>query len=173
MSSLFDDSIVTDTGPLISLERLDGGYEFMRQMYRRVIAPPAVLREVAVGQFAIPSSYLKHYSISDFVFEQAPQVLPQDIPWQNDLHVGELEAIALAKELQLPLLIEEAVGRKAAQELGVPFSGIAGQGLKAARLGFVTRQQGQQMLEQLLHNGRISKTLYGLLVDSLSKEEEK
>ena len=122
MSSPLDDSIVTDTGPLISLERLDGGYEFMRRMYRRIIAPPAVLREIAVGQVATPNSYLQHYSLADFVFEQTPQALLQNVPRQNDLHLGELEALALAQELHLPLLIEEAVGRKASQELGIPFT---------------------------------------------------
>ncbi len=171
MSGQLNGSIVTDTGPLISLERLEGGYEFMRRMYRCMIAPPAVLREVAAGQFTTPSSYLEHYSIADFVFEQTPQALLQNIPWQNDLHPGELEALALAQELHLPLLIEEAVGRKAAQELGIPFSGMAGQVLKAVRLGILTRQQGHLMLEQLLHNGRIGRTLFGLLVDSLPEEE--
>lgn len=172
MSSPFDDSIVTDTGPLISLERLDGGYEFMRRMYHRILAPPAVLREVAVGQFTSPSSYLEHHSISDFVFEQAPRSLPQDLSWQNDLHLGELEAIALAQDLYLPLLIEEAVGRKAAQESGIPFSGIAGQILKAVRTGVLTHQQDHRMLEQLLQNGRIGKALFGLLINSLLKKDE-
>lgn len=164
------DSLVTDTGPLISLERLDGGYEFMRQMYRRIWAPPAVLREIALGQSATPQIYLEQYAITDFVYEQAPLTLPHNISWQSDLHPGELEAIALAQELDLPLLIEEAAGRKAAQELHIPFSGIAGQILKAARLSILTRQQGYRMLEQLLHNGRIGRALFNLLVESLAAE---
>jgi predicted nucleic acid-binding protein len=172
MSSPFDGSIVTDTGPLISLERLDGGYEFMRRMYRRIIAPPTVLREIAIGQFAAPNSYLEHWSVTDFVFEYTPQALLQNIPWQNDLHLGELEALTLAQELRLPLLIEEAVGRRVAQELNIPFSGMAGQVLKAIRLDILTNQQGRRMLEQLLHNGRISQALFDLLVDSLPKEGE-
>lgn len=170
MSNFLANALVTDTGPLISLERLDGGYELMRQLYRRIWAPPAVLREIAVGQFATPQFYLEHYAITDFVYERAPLAIPQNTPWQSDLHLGELEAIALAQELGLPLLIEEAVGRKAAQELQIPFSGIAGQILKAVSLGILARNQGYLMLEQLRHNGRIGQVLFNLLIDSLAAE---
>jgi predicted nucleic acid-binding protein len=43
------------------------------------------------------------------------------------------QAIQLALELALPLLIEEAVGRRVAQGMSIPISGIAGQVLKAFR----------------------------------------
>lgn len=44
--------IVSNTGPLISLEKLNQGYAFIRRLYDKVLIPPAVLQEVAVGQFA-------------------------------------------------------------------------------------------------------------------------
>lgn len=169
MSSPDISSLVTDTGPLISLERLDGGYAMMRRMYRRIVAPPAVLKEIVFGQSITSQLYLERYQIADFVYEQAPNSLQQGIPWQNDLHIGELEAISLAQQLQLPLLIEEAVGRRVAQELHIPFSGIAGQVLKAKRLSILTRQESYSMLEQLLHNGRIGQTLFGMLTESLTQ----
>ena len=50
--------IVSNTGPLISLEKLGQGYDFIRQLYDRVIIVPIVLEEVAVGQFATPEEYL-------------------------------------------------------------------------------------------------------------------
>jgi predicted nucleic acid-binding protein len=43
------------------------------------------------------------------------------------------QAIQLALELALPLLIEEAVGRRVAQGMRIPISGIAGHVLKAFR----------------------------------------
>jgi hypothetical protein len=51
------------------------------------------------------------------------------------LHVGEAQAIQLARELALPLLIEETVGRRVALGLGLSISGIAGQILKAFHQG--------------------------------------
>jgi len=57
--------IVSNTGPLISLEKLSHGYDFIRRLYEKLIIPPAVLDEVAEGQFANPQEYLQHYDIID------------------------------------------------------------------------------------------------------------
>ena len=46
--------IVSNTGPLISLEKLRQGYEFIRQLYDTIIIAPGVLDAVAEGQFATP-----------------------------------------------------------------------------------------------------------------------
>ena len=49
--------IVSNTGPLISLEKLRQGYDFIRQLYDTIIIPPGVLDEVAAGQFAASHAY--------------------------------------------------------------------------------------------------------------------
>jgi len=46
---------------------------------------------------------------------------PQELPEVERLHEGETQTIQLALELQLPLLIEETVGRRVAQSIGVQF----------------------------------------------------
>src|ERR671923_916366 len=58
-------------GPLISLEKLRQGYDFIRQLYDTIIIPPGVLDEVAEGQFATPHAYLQHYGIVDLIEVQA------------------------------------------------------------------------------------------------------
>jgi hypothetical protein len=63
--------IVSNTGLLISLEKLRQGYDFIRQLYDTIIVPPGVLDEVAEGQFATPHAYLQHYGIVDLVEVQA------------------------------------------------------------------------------------------------------
>ena len=52
--------IVSNTGPLISLEKLDQGYDFIHCLYDKLIIPPAVLEEVAEGLFANPQDYLQY-----------------------------------------------------------------------------------------------------------------
>ena len=59
--------IVSNTGPLISLEKLREGYAFIRQLYDTIIIPPGVLDEVAEGQFATPQAYVQHYGIVDLI----------------------------------------------------------------------------------------------------------
>ena len=92
--------IVSDTGPLISLEKLSQGYDFIRQLYDKLIIAPAVLEEVAAGQFATPKEYLQHYGISDLI-EVRTVSQPHELPEAERLHEGETQAIQLALELQL------------------------------------------------------------------------
>jgi predicted nucleic acid-binding protein len=115
--------IVSNTGPLISLEKLRQGYDFIRQLYDTIIIPPGVLDEVAEGQFATPQAYLQHYGIVDLL-EVHAVAQSEQLPEVARLHVGEAQAIRLARELALPLLIEETVGRRVAQGLGIAISGI-------------------------------------------------
>lgn len=160
--------IVSNTGPLISLEKLTQGYDFIRCLYDKVIIPPAVLEEVAVGQFAIPSEYLQHYSISDLI-EVRTVSQPRVLPEAERLHEGETQALQLALELQLPLLIEETVGRRVAQSVGLQISGVAGQILKAFRQGIIAATEAQDKLGELLRGGRINRRIYEALLASLSE----
>jgi predicted nucleic acid-binding protein len=126
--------IVSNTGPLISLEKIRGrgGYDVMRQLYAKILIPPAVLDELAQGQFPTPETYLEHYNIVDLV-EVKGVSLVRSFPEERRLDEGEGKAIRLALELQLPLLIEETIGGRVAQGLGLQISGAAGQVLKAFR----------------------------------------
>lgn len=155
--------IVSDTGPLISLEKLERGYVFIRQLYDTIVIPPSVLDELAEGQFANPKAYLQHYGIVDLITVQAV-VQQEQLPEAARLHVGEAQAIQLARELALPLLIEETVGRRVAQRVGVSVSGIAGQILKAFRQGSLTAQEAQDMLQELSQAGRINRKIYEALL---------
>ena len=100
--------IVSNTGPLISLEKLWQGYDFVRQLYDTIIIPPGVLDEVAEGQFATPRAYVQHYGIVDLIEVHAVSQ-SERLPEAARLHVVEAQAIQLARELALPLLIEELV----------------------------------------------------------------
>ena len=160
--------IVSNTGPLLSLEKLTQGYDFIRRLYDKVLIPPAVLEEVAIGQFATPSEYLQHYDISDLL-EMRTVSQPRVLPEAERLHDGETQAIQLALEFQLPLLIEETVGRRVAQSVGVQISGIAGQILKAFRQGSLEATEAQDKLGELLRGGRINRRIYEALLASLSE----
>lgn len=160
--------IVSNIGPLISVEKLTQGYAFIGRLYEKMIIPPAVLDEVTVGQFATPSEYLQHYSIRDLI-EVRTVSQPRVLPEAERLHEGETQAIQLALELQLPLLIEETVGRRVAQSVGLQISGIAGQILKAFRQSVIAATEAQDKLDELLRRGRINRRIYEALRASLSE----
>jgi len=160
--------VVSNTGPLISLEKLSQGYTFIRQLYAKIIISPVVLEEVATGQFDTPAEYLQHYGISDLI-EVHPVSQVHELPEVERLHEGEAQAIQLALELQLPLLIEETVGRRVAQNMGIQISGIAGQILKAFRQGIISTTEAEDKLRELLRAGRINQKIYEALLASLSQ----
>jgi predicted nucleic acid-binding protein len=160
--------IVSNTGPLISLEKLKQGYDFIRRLYDNLIISPAVLEEVAVGQFATPDEYLQYYNISDLIDVRLVSQ-PRELPEAARLHEGETQAIQLALELQLPLLIEETVGRRVAQSVGIQISGIAGQIITAFRQDLIAATAAHDKLSELLRAGRINRKIYDALLASLSE----
>jgi predicted nucleic acid-binding protein len=155
--------IVSNTGSLISLEKLHQGYDFIRLLYDTIIIPPGVFDEVAGGQFSTPHAYLQHYGIVDLIEVHAVS-RNERFHEAARLHVGEAQAIYLALELALPLLIEETVGRRVAQGMGISISGIAGQVLKAFRQGAITAQEAHNKLRELLQAGRINRKIYEALL---------
>lgn len=156
--------IVCDTGALISLEKLRDGYGFIRGLYHKLIVPQSVFEELTVNHIP-PYEYLRRYQIQDLLDIREP-ANTLAIPDNVALHVGEIDAIRLAWEYKTGLLIEESAGRLAAQQLGIRISGIAGQILKAQRIGLLTANKANQKLQELLHSGRISQKLYlALLIE--------
>ena len=159
--------IVSNTGPLISLEKLNQGYDFIRCLYEKLIIPPAVLDEVAAGQFVDPQEYLHYYNITDLI-EVRPVSRTPVILRAERLHDGEAQAIQLALELQLPLLIEETIGRRVAQSMGIRVSGIAGQIITAFQQDSISATDAHDKLNELFRAGRINQKIYDALLDAIS-----
>ncbi len=143
--------IVSDSGPLISLEKLTDGFGFIRKLYEKIIIPPAVYQEVSTG--ANPPDL--YDTLSGFIEVSSPA--PTQHLSTRTLHQGEAEAILLAQQRGLPLLIEEAAGRRVARELKIPYSGIAGQIVKARRLDRISRRQALTKVDELFHAGRVNQ----------------
>ena len=77
------------------------------------------------------------------------------------LHAGERQAIALARELKLPLLVDEREARKVASALGLTFLGSLRILREAKRLGVITEikplvheltSAGMYISDVILHN---------------------
>jgi predicted nucleic acid-binding protein len=161
-------AVVSDTGPLISLEKVQGGFGFIRLLYDRIIVPPAVVDELYQGQFLSAEAYLAHYAIADLV-EVALVSAHAGLPEIRLLDRGEREAIALALERGLPLLIEETAGRRVAMAAGLHISGIAGQVVKAYREGILDAETARGILRELLQAGRIGTRIHDGLVAAIAE----
>lgn len=152
-------SIVSDTGPLITLEKLTDGYKFISKIYDRILVPTIVTQELYRGEFSSWSAYERHYGLSDLI-EVTNPTSDSTLSAVQLLDEGEKQAIELAYEQNLPLLIEEEKGRNLAQSLGLQISGIAGQILKAYREEIIEIVEVKQKLKELLKAGRIGNKMY-------------
>ena len=90
--------VVCDTGPLISLEKITGGYRFIRRLYDRLIVPSAVMGELVAGQFETKHAYLRHFDVEDLVVVEQPAEPSSTGDKIEHLDEGEREAIRLALE---------------------------------------------------------------------------
>ena len=151
--------VVCDTGPLISLEKMDGGFSFLRKLYNKIYIPPSVFDEFSQGGDLAPymGNFIEIHSVDD---------LPA-FSGQHRLDIGEQEAIQLALALNQSLLIEERTGFEIAQRLGLKVSGIAGQIVKAHRLQKITAAEANMMISALLRTGRINKKVYKAVIDHI------
>ena len=165
--------VVSDTGPLISLEKITGGYRFIRRLYDRLVVPPAVMDELVAGQFETPDAYLRHFDAEDLVVvkELSEASATEDLERKTEhLDEGERQAIHLALELKLPLLIEEEAGRGVARTLELHISGIAGQLLKATREKVISSEDASTKLAELRQAGRINRQIFEAVRAAIKNE---
>ncbi len=78
--------MVCDTGPLISLEKITGGYRFIGRLYDRLIMPSAVTDELVAGQFEAQEAYLRHFDAKGLVVVK--DLLPDDFTTFQIANVG-------------------------------------------------------------------------------------
>jgi predicted nucleic acid-binding protein len=151
--------IVSDTSPITNLAAV-GLLHLLHQLYNRVIMPQAVYDEMVKVGYLVPGtvevqtlSWIETQPVIDTI--KVSQL-------QNELDLGEAEAIVLALELNADLLImDERRGRKVASALGITqITGLLGVLLEAKQKGLITAIK--PILEQLIaqNNFRISDSLY-------------
>ncbi len=127
-------TLVTNTPPLIALTAATGGLDVLRFLYARVVVPLEVAAEIKAGG---------KQAFGVAVFQQAEWLDVQDRAVElqpflrNSLDLGEAAAIQTAMNLSLPLVcIAETSGRRIARLCALNVTGSVGILLKAQRLGY-------------------------------------
>lgn len=121
-------SVVSDSSPLIALERIERTH-LLHILYDRILVPPAVDREVYASRRQVAPDWIDVRPLST-----AP---PPEVA-AADLGAGEKEAIALALEVHSALLLlDDLPARSLARLLGLPVVGVGGMLVAAKRLGHV------------------------------------
>jgi predicted nucleic acid-binding protein len=131
---------VANSGPLIALAKINH-LHLVPSLYGEVIIPQAVYHEaVVVGQArGYPDAKVLQAFLSSMEWQptESPE-MPPELPGDTRLGRGEYEAIALAWQHQVLLLIDEIYARSVADRLGLQTAGSLGILVEAYRKGILT-----------------------------------
>lgn len=115
--------IIADSGPLISLAIINQ-LDLLKQLFKRVIIPPAVWDEVTVKGRDMPGA-LAVSQVTWFEFKIPEQQILK--PLSILIDPGESEAIALAQMIiESIVLLDDARARRVAERFDVPRIGTLG-----------------------------------------------
>ena len=108
-------SMVADSGPILSFARANR-FDLLHQVVDDLTIPDAVYDDIVIrgagkpgAEEVVQSSWIHRRSVHD-------RTLVDQLPAK--LHLGEREALALARELGMVLLIDEREVRRAAGQYG-------------------------------------------------------
>ena len=151
MTSRTGDVVVCDASPLIVLARVEH-LDLLRQLFGRVLVPPAVWSEVTHRPHAPGAAAVAR---AEWIQVRAPSVVPT-----SKLGLGEREAMGLAAELHALLIVDDGLARAAALAMGITITGTLGilrrakhEGLLGAVGPILDRMQANRLrvAEPLVH----------------------
>ena len=159
--------IVADARPLLSFARADR-LDLLRDVVGTLIIPEAVYEEIVVRGVGKPgadavrqAAWLTRETVIDRTFvDQLP----------SKLHLGEREALALAREHGYGVLVDEREARQAAQQHGIGHFGSLRVLKEAKDRGLL--HEVKPILDELIATGTyISDTLYRSFLRDMGEEE--
>lgn len=128
--------VVVNTTPLIALAEIQQ-FDLLRQLYGEILVPSAVRTEILKG--GVTGIGVEEFARAEFI-RVCEVENPRRCDYLSDLDRGEAEVIALAEEKGADLvIIDELLGRKHAQRLGMTVTGSMGILVKAKQLGLIPR----------------------------------
>jgi predicted nucleic acid-binding protein len=150
--------IVSDSTALIVLFDLNR-IELLENLFEIVYITPNILDEISVKYPVVLPSFIK---------VEKPQSSEPFGTLKRLLDLGESEAIALAKEKNLSIIIDEKKGRKIAKEMGLRVIGLLGIVYLNAKKGFLTKSEANIFMENAIEDGyRISKRMVNDILETL------
>ncbi|QDA30704.1 DUF3368 domain-containing protein [Thermococcus indicus] len=148
--------VVFNSSPLIVLGKL-GYLDIVVSLFEEALVPEGVLDEIMAKEDKVS------LEVSNLINMKALEVREPKkglIPNYSGLHRGELEAIALAKEMNAIVVLDDLKARKAARLEGLRVTGTLGI-LKVLRDGGLIEDNPKELLNKLNHVGfRIRPELF-------------
>ena len=124
-------AVVVDSSVLISLAAGES-FQLLRHFYSTIYIPPEVWNEVVSAPKQFGVNEVRRAQAENWLLVRAPRNLERVRSLPFRLQQGEAQALALALELPDPLLlVDDTQGRRAAEALGIAYTGTLGVLLRA------------------------------------------
>ena len=150
--------IVSDSTTLIILFNLKRT-DLLSNLFDKIYIPKAVYKEISFKEKVVLSDLFEVVEVKNRKKVDELKFILDD---------GESEAIALALEKNLSLIIDEKKGRKIAKNLGLKIVGFLGIVYLNIKKGFVTKEEAEEFLRAAIKNGfRIDERLIYLILDKV------
>lgn len=142
--------VISDTSCLIIFQKI-GELDLLRKVYDSITTTPEVAQEFSEQ---LPS-WIRIEKVKDKKYQE---ILEMHVDW------GEASAIALAKEIDSPLvLLDDLKARKLAAKLNLKYTGTLGVIHKAKQIGVI--EKVRPIIEKLqITNFRISESIINELL---------
>lgn len=125
--------VISNTTPIIALSIINR-LDLLHRLYGEIWIPPAVRAELLRGGSRAGAQDIQ---TTTFI-RTVPLLRPRQAELLSDLDPGEAEVLALALERQADLVIlDERLGRRYAQRLGLALTGVLGVLLRARQEGYL------------------------------------
>jgi predicted nucleic acid-binding protein len=141
-------TVVSDTTTLIVLaaqQRLD----LLAGCFDRVLLPEAVYREWLAGDPSIARTLPQLPWLDVAPVDEVPLLAEL----RSLLDPGEAEALALARQRHLVLIVDEKKGRRVARMMGIPVLGLVGVLLLAVQRDILDPESAKQILVNAKERG--------------------
>jgi predicted nucleic acid-binding protein len=150
--------IISDSTTLIILLDLDR-FDLLDNLFPSITIPQTVYDEINFKKEIVLPKSIKIIKVKESKLLNSLKLLLDD---------GESEAIALAHEKKLPLIIDEKKGRKIAQNMNLKIIGLLGIVYINIKKEFITPFDAKLFLDDAITNGyRISQKLIDEMLGSL------
>jgi predicted nucleic acid-binding protein len=141
--------VVSNSGPLINLAKV-GQFVLLQDLFQNIVIPPEVFEEVVVRGVGQPGA--GEISTAQWIVRRMLEHSDIANLLTAELDRGEAEAIALALQEKADwLLIDERVGRRFAQRVGLKVKGTLGVLLEGVRRDYI--EDLQPVLATLVAKG--------------------
>ena len=149
---------ISDSTTLIILLGLNK-MEYLENIFKKILIPKTVYEEISYKNSVILPNFIK-------IKELVNRDILEDLNLLLDK--GESEAIALALQEKLPLIIDEKRGRKVAMNLNIKILGLLGVLYLNVKKGFAKKKEIEDFLKLAIESGyRISDKLINEMLDKL------